>query len=360
MRCQAHYHVTDGVDEMTTLILYVFVSTAVYFMCSLLESVLLSTTHAHIALMIKKGYRSGAVLARLKRSINRPLAAILVFNTIAGTVGAMGVGAETYKLFGSEWIALSSGVLTITTLVVSELLPKTIGAAYWKKLAPVAAYAISGLIFAVYPLVLILEWVPRLVSRDAPSKHITREEIIVQAEMGLAEKVLSPMEARIIENLMLLNEIRTEDILTPRSVITAIQKDLTVAEAMESIPTPRFTRIPVYNNGLDDVMGLVLYDRLREAYQTGRRDVAVASLMGPIYAVPASKPIADLLDEFIARREHLFEVVDEYGGTAGIVTLEDALETLLGVEIVDEFDSVDDMRAFAVERWRQKRLERGL
>ena len=345
---------------MTALILYFLIVLSVSFLCSLTESVILSVSHTYIAVLVKDGHRSGRILRNLKRNINHPLAAILTFNTVANTIGAAAVGAQTYRVSGSEWVALSSALLTVMILVFSEVLPKTLGAAHWKRIAPAAGYVITGLIFHSYPVVLLLESIPRFLTRKSPQKSVTREEIIVLAEMGVSEGVLRGMEARIIENLFLLNEIRTEDILTPRSVIVALQKDQTVAEAVETKPPIHFTRIPVYERDLDDLIGLVLHDLLFEKYYGGERDLKVESLMGPIYAVPASKPIAELLDEFINRREHLFEVVDEYGGTAGIVTLEDALETLLGVEIVDEFDSVEDMRAYAVERWRRKSQERGL
>ncbi len=345
---------------MATLFLFVTIPAFIYFFCSLLESVMLSVSHAYIALLVKKGNRGGVMLRTLKMNINRPIAAILIFNTISSTVGAMGVGAETYKLFGSKWIALSSALLTILTLIFSEMLPKTLGATHWKQLAPVAAYFISGMILVTYPLVILLEKISRVLSRETPQVSFSREEIIVLSEMAASEGVILKKEAQIIENLLLLNEIQTADILTPRSVITALQKDRTVAEAMQAIPPLRFTRIPVYNKGLDDVIGLVLHDRILKAFFTGEADAKIETLMGPIHAVPESKPIAALLEEFISRREHLFEVVDEYGGTAGIVTLEDVLETLLGVEIVDEFDSVEDMRAYAVEKWRQRRQERNI
>lgn len=344
---------------MTALILCFTLTLLVSFLCSLSESVILSVSHVYIAVLEKSGRRSGRILRNLKRNINHPLTAILTFNTIANTIGAAVVGAQTYHVFGSELVALSSALLTVMILVFSEVLPKTLGVVHWKRIAPAMGYIITGLIYLSYPVVLLLESLPRLLSRKTMQKSITREEILMLAELGLSEGVLRGIEARIIENLLLTNEIRTEDILTPRSVVAALQKDQTVAEFMEKGPPIRFTRIPVYDRDLDDLIGFVLHDRLIEKYYTGGRDMKVESLMGPIYAVPASKPIADLLDEFIHRREHLFEVVDEYGGTAGIVTLEDVLETLLGVEIVDELDTVEDMRAYAVERWRQKRQERG-
>ncbi len=323
-----------------------------------MESIILSISHSYTGVLIKQGKRSGHLLRNMKRKINTPLAAILTFNTIANTVGAAAVGAQAYQVFGSRWTAVVSALLTVMILVFSEVLPKTLGAMHWKKLAPAAAYVITGLIFLAFPMVRLLEALSRRISSHAPSGSISREEIIVLAEAAAHDGVLQKKEAQIIENLLLLSEIRTQDILTPRSVIVALQKDQTVAEAMELDPPIRVTRIPVYNRGLDDVIGLVLHDRLLEAYYTGEGEAKIETLMGPIHAVPESKPITDLLDEFIERREHLFEVVDEYGGTAGIVTLEDAVETLLGVEIVDEFDSVEDMRAYAVEKWRKRKRER--
>lgn len=323
-----------------------------------MEAIILSVSHSYIGVMVKRGKRSGVILRNLKRKVDYPLGAILTFNTVANTVGAAAVGAQAYQVFGSQWTAVVSAILTVSILVFSEVLPKTLGAVYWKRLAPFASYAISGMIILAYPVVRLLEALSRSISRQAAHSQISREEIIVLAETAAHDGILLKKEAQIIENLLLMSEIRTADILTPRSVIDALQKDQTVAEAMAMEPTIRFTRIPVYNRGLDDVIGLVLHDRLLEAFYTGRSDTRIEALMGPIYAVPESKPIADLFEEFIRRREHLFEVVDEYGGTAGIVTLEDVLETLLGVEIVDEFDSVADMRAYAVEKWRTRRRER--
>jgi CBS domain containing-hemolysin-like protein len=344
---------------MLALLIYFFLALAIVFFCSFLESVILSVSYSYAGLLMKTGRKSGRILRTMKKRINHPLAAILTFNTIGEIVGAAAVGAQTYVVFGSRLVAISSAVMTVCILVIGELIPKTLGAAHWKKAAPFAAYAILGLMYIAYPAVIVSEAISRVISRkQAPP--ISREEIIVLAENAANEGILLKKEAQIIENLLLLSEIRTVDILTPRSVISALQKDQTVDEAMSLKPPIRFTRIPVYNKGLDDVMGLILHDKLMEAFCSGKGDTLVGDLMGPIYAVPESKTIADLLDEFINRREHLFEVVDEYGGTAGIVTLEDVLETLLGVEIVDEFDSVDDMRAYALEKWRQKRLERNI
>ena len=345
---------------MTLLILFLLIALVVSFCCSLLESVILSVSHAYVALLIKEGRRSGHILRKLKKDIDHPLAAILTMNTVANTVGAAGVGAQTFYLFGSRWVALSSAVLTILILVCSEIIPKTIGAAHWKKLAPASAYILQGMIYLLYPVVRILEGISGMISQDANIAHITREEMMVLAEIGEDQGILLHKEARIIQNLLLMTTIRAGDILTPRSVILAFRMDKTVGEVVEEHSPLRFSRIPVFCETRDHIRGMVHRLELIEAYYTGRRDEPLESLLKPIHAIPDSKPIADLLDEFINRREHMFVVVDEYGGTAGIVTLEDAVETLLGVEIMDELDSVEDMQKLALENWRRKNRGRFL
>ncbi|MCE5251236.1 hemolysin family protein [bacterium] len=343
---------------MAILILYLLIALTVSFICSLLESIMLSVTHAHIAVLIKNGHKSGRLLRTMKKNINHPLATILTLNTVANTVGAAMVGTQAYSLYGVEWAAFVSGILTVLILVFSEIIPKTLGAVYWKTLSPFAAYFLKALMVILYPIVIFLEKISKLISRKGPSARITREELLVLAEIGLREGILEHDEARILENLLLLREIRTGDILTPRSVMLAFQKDQTVGEVVTAHPRIRFSRIPVFGDDIDDITGVVLSRELLEAYYTGREKETIERLTKPIFAIPDSKPIADLIEDFINRREHIFLVVDEYGGTGGIVTLEDAVETLLGVEIVDEHDSVEDMRAHALEQWKKRRQER--
>ncbi len=343
---------------MAALFAFLLLALVVSFLCSLLESVILSMTHTHIALMIKNGVKSGVMLSNMKKNINHPLAAILTLNTVANTVGAAGVGAQSYFLFGKEWVAVSSGILTVLILVVSEIIPKTIGTVYWKKLATPSAYLLKALIIITFPIVKILEVISQSIARNGPVEKITREELLVLADIGLREGILQKKEARIFENLLLLSEIRTGDILTPRSVLLAFQKDRTIKDVVTSNSPIQFSRIPVFDSNLDDITGIILKSELIEAFYTGRENEPLENLSTPLFAVPESKSIAGLFDDFLNRREHIFLVVDEYGGTAGIVTLEDAVETLLGVEIVDEVDSVEDMRAFALEQWKKSRKKK--
>ena len=343
---------------MTGLIAYFALAIVVSFFCSLLEAIILSLTHAHIEILIKSGSRSGPMLKRLKDNINHPLSAILTLNTVANTVGAAGVGAQALVVYGSTWVALASGVLTFCILVFSEIIPKTLGAVYWKHLAPFAAYLIRGMIFMTYPLVIAFEALSRLISPKGTAVKITREEMIVSAELGRAAGELLDREKAVIRNLLRLNNITARDILTPRSVLFALPQDKTAAQVIEENEQIPFARIPVYGKDMDDITGLLRRWDLRQACARGGGQKKLSELVHPIHAVPETKSVSDILDEFIHRREHIFLVVDEYGGTQGVITLEDAIETLLGVEIVDELDSVDDMRKFAREQWEKRKADR--
>jgi CBS domain containing-hemolysin-like protein len=343
---------------MTTLILYFALALGVSFLCSLLEAVLLSISHAHVALLMEQERKSGYILFKFKEKIDHPLSAILTLNTIAHTVGAAGVGAQVQVIFGSQWLALSSGLLTFFILFFSEIIPKVLGAVHWKKLAPTAAYVITGLIYVTYPLVLMFEVLGRMLTPKERQARVTREEVEQAAEMGSQEGALLEKERRIITNLLHMHRIMAKDVMTPRSVIFALPKDMTVEQVLDEYAPMRFSRIPVYGKDLDEIVGMVLRYKLNQAYSKGDNDLEVEAMALPIHAVPMSKSVAEVLDEFIQRREHIFLVVDEYGGTAGLITLEDAIETLLGVEIVDELDHHEDMRIYARELWEKRRRKK--
>jgi CBS domain containing-hemolysin-like protein len=339
---------------MTQLILYFALALIVSFVCSLMESTLLSISRAHIKVLMNKGAKSGKMLKNLKTHIDRPLSAILTLNTIANMVGAAGVGAKTFSLYGSQWVALASGILTLAILVFSEIIPKTLGALYWKRLSVPAAYIIKLMIFITFPFVVLLRGVSALISRDKSHSHLTREDLMALAQIGEIEGILLKKEARIMENLFRMNKIYAGDVLTPRSVILAFQKDLTVEEAVKKYNPIRFSQIPIFDRDIDNVIGMVFRSKVLEMYFKGRGEMKMKELLKPIYVIPQTKSIAKILDEFIKRKEQIFLVVDEYGGTEGIITLEDAIETLLGVEIVDELDTDEDMRKLARKKWHEK------
>ena len=240
-------------------------------------------------------------------------------------------------------------------LVFSEIIPKTVGAVYGKRLAPAVAYTIRGLMVVTYPLVVLFEGLAKVISGKRYRPKVSREEMMAVAEIGKAEGTLLTQETRIIQNLLRLHKIRAGDVLTPRSVMLAFSKERTVGEVVEAVEPLRFSRIPVYGKDLDEITGVVHRYQLVQAQAQGRGTVRLEALAKEIHAVPETKSVAGILDDMIRRREHIFLVVDEYGGTAGIITLEDAIETLLGVEIVDEFDTVEDMRKYAAQLGEKRR-----
>jgi CBS domain containing-hemolysin-like protein len=320
-----------------------------------MESVILSVSQAYIALLKNQQRRSGFILHELKENIDQPLAAILTLNTVANTVGATIVGAQAFIVYGSESVALVSGVMTLVILIFSEILPKTLGAIHWKTLAPFCAYLVKGLIYVTYPLVMLSNFLSTILSKKNV-KHVTREEMIVTAEIGANEGSIHQKESSIIKNLLLLDKVKVSEVMTPRSVLYAFNKNETVAHVMEKHKPIRFSRIPIYSQDLDHVEGMVHRYKILEAASNDLDDTPLDKLKAPIHTVPESISIAAALDQFIKRNDHLFLVNDEYGSTVGIVTLEDAIETLLGVEIVDEYDTVEDMRKFALETWRLKKI----
>ena len=340
---------------MATLFLYFFLALGISFLCSLLESVLLSMSRSFISILSKKNPASGKSLEKLKDNISRPLAAILSLNTIANTVGAAGVGAVTYNLLGSKWVAIMSGILTLSILIFSEIIPKTIGAHYWKKLAIPSSYMIRVLIVIMYPFVVMLEVLSNWLKPDEKQDIVTKEDVIAMAEIGEDEGTIEEDESTIIENLLRLDNITAEEVLTPRSVVYALQKDLTVRQALDEYDNIIFSRIPVYDKDLDEITGLVRRDNLLNSKAEDQFDVTMEELSEPVHIVNEKESVGSILDEFVRRREHLFIVKDEFGQFVGIITLEDAIETLLGVEIVDETDSVVDMRKLAEAKGRSQK-----
>jgi CBS domain containing-hemolysin-like protein len=342
---------------MGLLILYVLFALTLSFFCSILESVLLSVTHAHIEIMKKRKLKSGFIMHELKNKVGQPLSAILTLNTLALTGGATLIGAQVNTLYGDKYTAVASGILTILILIISEILPKTIGAHYWKPLTPITAYVCKFLITALYPFVLMSKSITQVLGAKR-SVRITREEMIANVEIGETEGILHKKETLIIKNLLKLNSIYVKEVMTPRSVLMALQKDMTIHEVMEEFKTVPFSRIPIYAQDLDNIIGMIFRYEFLELYaDDSKQESKLEEIMHPIHTIHQNHSISMTLDEFIKRREHMFIAVDDYGSTMGIVTLEDAIETLLGVEIMDESDDVEDMRKLALERWEKRKSD---
>tara|TARA_Y100000817_G_scaffold19333_1_gene14148 strand:+ start:124 stop:1173 length:1050 start_codon:yes stop_codon:yes gene_type:complete len=341
---------------MTELLIYFLLAVAISFLCSLLESILLSISLAQVSVMEKEGKRSGQIMAELKNNINRPLAAILTINTIANTVGAAGVGAQTLAIWGNEWVAIASGILTISILIFSEIIPKTIGAVYHKSLAKFASYVIRSLMFISWPFVMLSESMAGVLNsgQNGQSKA-SREELIAMAEISEDEGSIDEQEGDIIENLMKLDNIPVEDVMTPRSVIFSLQENQTVGDVLEIHSPIAFSRIPIYGKDMDDIIGIVSRYTLVTKQGEDQFDTKMREILKPIHTVTEKKSVSDVLEEFVKRRQQIFIATDEFGTTTGLITLEDAIETLLGVEIVDEHDNVVDMRKLAKAKLKQKK-----
>ncbi len=271
-------------------------------------------------------------------------------------MGAAGVGSQALQVFGEQWETLIAVLLTLAILYFSEIIPKTLGATFWRQLAIPSAFIIGWLVKLVYPLVWISTRLTRLFSHKEEGE-ITREEIIALASLGLRDGTLMSQENEYLANALKLREIRTEEVLTPRSVVHMLDENLTVSEVLDLPQTRQFARMPVYGKGIDDIKGKVLRVDLFEAERNGKGSELVKQFAKKITRVSEKLPVQQLLDQFIRNRAHLFLVEDEFGQTAGIVTMEDAIETLLGREILDERDTVEDMQALARGKYRQRLRE---
>ncbi len=338
---------------MTLLIIYLFIAIGVSFMCSILEAVLLSVTPAFVETTMEKRPRRGRALQRVKNELDESISSILILNTFAHTMGAAGVGAQALKVFGPRYETLVAVLLTLVILYFSEIIPKTLGATFWKPLAVPAAYVISLMVRLLYPLV----WISARLTNLFSSGHaatISRDELSALARLGARHGALGAQESELVENILRLREARTEEILTPRSVVCALDSSLNLAEALAQLEDAPFTRIPVYESDLDQVLGIVFKTQILDAAREGPVERRLADFVVPVHRVSEEMPVLLLLDLFIRRREHLFVVKDQYGQTTGIVTLEDALETLLGREIMDESDTVEDMQQLAKARYKQR------
>lgn len=334
-----------------TLIVFLFLLVlSISFFCSLLEAVFLSITPAYVSMEQKEGHRHGVLLERLKENIDRPLAAILTLNTISHTAGSSAIGAMVHELYGNSALTITSTILTLGILILSEILPKIIGATHWKTLAPFAAYSIQFMIFALYPIVRFSEVLGRFFARPDEAT-MTREEMIANAEIGVDEGTIHSKESNVIKNLLMLNELFVSDIMTPRSVFFAMEASLTVEEVAAKYKPIRFSRIPVYQANLDNIIGMTHRYKILEALSHDLHKTRVEEITTRINTVPERMTVSAAIEFFVKQKEHLALAVDEYGIVTGLVTLEDAIETLLGVEIVDEFDNITDMRQYALEQW---------
>jgi CBS domain containing-hemolysin-like protein len=339
---------------MTLLLTYLTIAIGISFLCSVLEAVLLSVTPTFVEQIQARRPIAGARLQQVREKLDASLASILILNTFAHTMGATGVGSQALQVFGPQWETLIALLLTLAILYFSEIIPKTLGAIFWRQLAIPAAFVITWLVKAAYPLV----WISTLLTQafsKGQEHEITREEIIALASLSHKKGALLSQETEYLTNLLKLGECRVEQIFTPRSVVHMLDHKLSVSDALKDPQTRQFTRIPVYGDDPDDIRGKVIRADLYDAEREGHGKKPVGDFAKPVTRVSEKLSVRLLLEMFIRQKAHLFMVEDEFGQIAGVVTLEDAIETLLGREIMDERDAVADMQALAKSR-QQERL----
>lgn len=345
---------------MTLLIIYIFLAIAVSFLCSIMEAVLLSVTAGHIGAMRQSKPTIAARLEKYKADIEEPLAAILSLNTVAHTVGAAGAGAQAAKVFGDTWLGVFSAVLTFAILFFSEIIPKTIGAVYWKQLTTSVVRLLAILMVPMKPFVWMSKLVSGVIASDPHHNNVSREELSALADLGEEQGVLDEGESRILRALMRFRSLKAGDIMTPRTVVFGLPSEMTAGEVVESDAPLRFSRIPVYRTSMDQLVGYALKDEILERVARDDEEHTLDTLARTLLVVPRDTPVSELLEKFLTQREHIAAVIDDYGGTEGVVTLEDVVETLLDLEIVDEADGIEDLAAAARRDWMRRAQRMGL
>ena len=330
------------------------VTITISFICSVMEAVLLSITPSFIASVKAERPEAASRMQRLKRQIDQPLAAILTLNTIAHTAGAAGVGAQAAVVFGDAAVGIASAIMTLLVLIFSEIIPKTLGANYWRQLSGIVCRVLPWMITVLKPFVWISDQLTKLFSSKKNEADYIRAEIDAMATLGSEHGVLGEDESTIITSLLRFRHTKLVAILTPRTVLFRVHKDLTVEEYLEQHGSEPFSRVPVFDEDADDIIGFVLKNDIMLAYHRLGADCRIAKLVKTIHTVPETIELSKLFTTFIEKRLHICLVVDEYGDVQGIVTLEDLLECMLGMTILDERDRTSDMRQKAIQMWQDQ------
>lgn len=342
---------------MLLLLAYLALALVVSFMCSIMESVLLSTPKSYLLVKEAEGKGWATKLMKLKAHVDKPLSAILSLNTVAHTIGAAGVGAQAVKIFGEASFGIVSAILTILILIVTEIIPKTIGATYAKNLSRISYHIINAMIFITYPLVLMSAVLTKLISKKEKESTISREELAALTNIGAEEGLFTPKEHTMIQNFLKLKNVLVKDIMTPRAVVSMIDENLLLEDFKQNEACMGFTRVPVYDGKEDNITAYVLTHEVLDKLAEDKHTMQIKELKRPIKVVSPDAEVLSLWDLFLASKEHIALVVDEYGGVNGIASMEDVIEALLGLEIVDEQDQVPNMRQYAKEQWQKKQKD---
>lgn len=323
--------------------------------CSLFEAVLYSVPLRHLEAMVEAGKPTGKIFSKMRLNVERPIAGILSLNTIANTAGAAFAGSAATAVFGHEWLVYFSASFTLAILLFSEIIPKTAGVLYGRSLVVLVAYPLKALVLFMSPVIWVSTLLTRLIARGKTDEAITAEEIRIMARLSLRNGGITSYQDQAIERILTLQEKMAKDVMTPRTVIFSLSEHLTVDEASKVVGRWEHSRVPVYDRDMEDVVGVVLTKELFIAHADGKKDIHLTELMRPVHFVVETARLNKVLSEFLELRQHLFVVLDEYGGLAGLISLEDILEEILGREIIDESDEVVDKRELARQRRRRLR-----
>ena len=338
---------------MNALLFYLFLALFISFICSLVEAILLSIPQSYLMSKETENSWSKSFLL-LKKNIDKPLAAILTLNTVAHTIGAAGVGAQVTNIYGDDFLGIASALLTILILFFSEIIPKTIGANYWRGLSKSTYYILKVMLFITYPVVIISIKITKLFSKDKNNK-VTREELSALSNQAYSEGIFSMQENRIIQNIIDLKKIKASQILTPRVVVFLANESIDIDDFRKDKNFSKYSRIPLYSNDIENITGYIFLQDVIEKMSEKNNNLKLKNLKREILTVPNTVNVFSLFNQFLENKEHIALIVDEYGGFDGIITMEDIIETLLGLEIIDENDQVVDMQLYAKEKWFNKR-----
>ncbi|MEF1171106.1 hemolysin family protein [Vibrio sinaloensis] len=344
---------------MFLLALYVSVAIGVSFVCSVLEAVLLSISPSYIAQLRQQGHPTADALTKLKTDIDRPLASILTLNTIAHTIGAAIAGAQAAAVFGSQWLGVFSAVLTFAVLLLSEIVPKTIGATYWRQLAPTAATTLRWMVWALTPFV----WFSEQITKRLASGHEApkmRDELSAMAILAKESGEFAEGETKILNNLLGIQDVPVTQVMTPRPVVFRVDAEMSINQFLSEYRDTPFSRPLVYSQSTDNIIGFVHRLELFKLQQSGCGEKQLGSVMRPVHVLLNTIVLPKAFEQMMANRLQLAMIVDEYGTVQGILTLEDIFEHLVGEEIVDEADRTTDMQELAFERWEKWKERHGV
>ena len=339
---------------MIELFIFLLGALCISFLCSILEASLMSTPISYITLKEEEGLKAAARFKQYKQDPSRPLAAILSLNTIANTIGAAGVGKQATEVFGSQWFGLVSAVTTILILVFSEIIPKTIGTSHWKSLTGFTAKTIHGLIIVLYPIVVAVEFLQKLISKDKGDISISRDELGAMADVAEETGELEEDENEIIQNIINIDEIAAKEAMTPRVVAAIAPESMTIKQFYKDRRFLHHSRIPVYADNDEYITGYILRMDALQLMAEDKFDRTLAELRRDVASFPEETTIDRIWDEMLQKKEQIAIIINEYGSFQGLLTMEDIIETVLGDEIVDERDVVVDMQQLALDKWQKR------